>query len=177
MADKKISALTAASSAAAANELPINEAGTTKKLTLTQVAALMSDIAPGNFYKVTKAGEFTSTSTSFVDVTGYTTGAAVVLPVASDVEINVMIEYQRSSVAASGQNQYKILRDSTDVTSIIYKDTSAGTGKNECVYIYALDQNVAAGTYTYKLQAQNGSAATITVGTGVMTVKVAATGV
>lgn len=33
MADTKISALTAASAAAAANEFPINEAGTTKKLT------------------------------------------------------------------------------------------------------------------------------------------------
>lgn len=37
MADSKISALTAASAAAAANEFPINEAGTTKKVTLTQI--------------------------------------------------------------------------------------------------------------------------------------------
>lgn len=38
MADAKISALTAASAAAGANEIPINEAGTTKKLTVTQIA-------------------------------------------------------------------------------------------------------------------------------------------
>lgn len=38
---KKISALTAASSAAAANEYEINEAGTSKKVTGTQVAAMV----------------------------------------------------------------------------------------------------------------------------------------
>lgn len=39
MADTKISALTAATAAADANELAINEAGTSKKLTMAQVAA------------------------------------------------------------------------------------------------------------------------------------------
>lgn len=38
MADTKVSALTAASAAAGANELPINEAGTSKKLTVQQIA-------------------------------------------------------------------------------------------------------------------------------------------
>jgi len=37
MADTKISALTAASAAAGTNELPINESGTSKKLTVTQI--------------------------------------------------------------------------------------------------------------------------------------------
>jgi len=41
MADTKISALTAASVAAGANELAINEAGTSKKLTLTQIEAYL----------------------------------------------------------------------------------------------------------------------------------------
>lgn len=41
MADKKISALTAASAAAGTNEIPINEAGTTKKITLTQAGLLL----------------------------------------------------------------------------------------------------------------------------------------
>jgi len=39
MADTKISALTAASAAAGANEIPINEAGTTKKITVAQLEA------------------------------------------------------------------------------------------------------------------------------------------
>ena len=37
MADTKISALTAASAAAGANEIPINEAGTSKKITVAQI--------------------------------------------------------------------------------------------------------------------------------------------
>lgn len=41
MADTKISALTAASAAALANEFAINEAGTSKKLTLSQIADLI----------------------------------------------------------------------------------------------------------------------------------------
>ena len=41
MADTKISALPAASAAAAANEFAINEAGTSKKLTLSQIADLV----------------------------------------------------------------------------------------------------------------------------------------
>lgn len=41
MADTKISGLTAASAAAGANEFPINEAGTTKKVTGTQIAAMV----------------------------------------------------------------------------------------------------------------------------------------
>ena len=45
MADTKISALTAAGSAAGANEYAINEAGTSKKVTGTQIAAFTSPAA------------------------------------------------------------------------------------------------------------------------------------
>lgn len=41
MADTKISALTAASAALGADEIPVNEAGTTKKLTLSQLNAFV----------------------------------------------------------------------------------------------------------------------------------------
>lgn len=44
MADTKISALPAAGSAATANEFPINEAGTTKKVTLAQTITLMKTV-------------------------------------------------------------------------------------------------------------------------------------
>ena len=48
MADTKISALTAASLAALTNELPINEGGTSKKLTVAQIASLIYPI--GSIY-------------------------------------------------------------------------------------------------------------------------------
>ena len=47
MADQKISALAAASAAAVANELAINEAGTSKKLTIQQVVDLIVKRAAG----------------------------------------------------------------------------------------------------------------------------------
>lgn len=48
MADTKISALSAASAAAAANELAINEAGTSKKLTIAQIADYLFKRIAGN---------------------------------------------------------------------------------------------------------------------------------
>ncbi len=48
MPDSKISALTAASAAAGTNELAINEAGTSKKLTVTQVADFLFTRISGN---------------------------------------------------------------------------------------------------------------------------------
>lgn len=44
MADTKVSALTAAAVAALANELPVNEAGTSKKVTLAQVHTLLQTL-------------------------------------------------------------------------------------------------------------------------------------
>jgi hypothetical protein len=52
MADIKISALSAATAAAAANELAINEAGTTKKLSVDLLQQFMFtawEYAPGSF--------------------------------------------------------------------------------------------------------------------------------
>jgi hypothetical protein len=48
LADTKISALTAASAAAAANELAINEAGTSKKVTVAQLLAFAQANGAGN---------------------------------------------------------------------------------------------------------------------------------
>lgn len=52
MADTKISALTAATSALGADELPVNEAGTSKKVTVTQLQQFVftaGSYAPGSF--------------------------------------------------------------------------------------------------------------------------------
>lgn len=44
MADVKISALPAAASALGADEIPVNEAGTTKKVTITQIKTLLTPL-------------------------------------------------------------------------------------------------------------------------------------
>ena len=67
MADTKISALTAASVAAAANELAINEAGTSKKLTITQLTTYLQSIG---MPKVLKLGtRYTNSTTTGSEVT------------------------------------------------------------------------------------------------------------
>ena len=45
MADTKVSALPAVAAALGADEIPVNEAGTSKKLTVTQIAAYLADLA------------------------------------------------------------------------------------------------------------------------------------
>ena len=61
MADTKISALTAAASAAGANEIPINEAGTTKKLTVDQLKTYVGGAGMNNLLK---NGNFINNSTN-----------------------------------------------------------------------------------------------------------------
>jgi hypothetical protein len=59
MADTKVSGLPAASAVAAANEVPINEAGTSKKVTVAQLQAFLftaGSYTPGSFTVVT--GQF-----------------------------------------------------------------------------------------------------------------------
>ena len=68
MADTKISALTAASAAAAANELAINDAGTSKKVTLTQIATYLQSI--GMPVVVRLGADYTNSTTTGTEVTG-----------------------------------------------------------------------------------------------------------
>jgi hypothetical protein len=62
MADTKISALTAAASALAADEIPVNEAGTTKKVTIQQIRALLG-LGPFN---ASVADQVISATTAYV---------------------------------------------------------------------------------------------------------------
>ena len=52
MANKKISELTAASVAAGTNEIPINESGTTKKITITKILTDINQACFHQFYNI-----------------------------------------------------------------------------------------------------------------------------
>ena len=62
MADTKISALTAATTVADANEIPINEAGTTKKITALQIRAYSGD----GLFNASVADQTISATTAYV---------------------------------------------------------------------------------------------------------------
>jgi hypothetical protein len=68
MADTKISALTAAASALAADEFPVNEAGTTKKVTLTQLKTLLQTLGMPRVFGL--AASHTIASATATEVTG-----------------------------------------------------------------------------------------------------------
>lgn len=69
MADTKISLLTGATAAAGTNELPINEAGSTKKLTVRQLQEFVTDKGSN----VASAGTITLGDGHFFHITGTTT--------------------------------------------------------------------------------------------------------
>lgn len=68
MADTKISALTAATVAAAANELAINETGTSKKINITQLITLLQTLGMPIVKQLGTLQQ--TTSTTFAKVTG-----------------------------------------------------------------------------------------------------------
>lgn len=72
MADTKISALPAVSAALLADEVPVNEGGTTKKMSLTQLAALFGN----TLYNASVADQ-----TINAGVTALLTGTTVAIPV------------------------------------------------------------------------------------------------
>ena len=76
MADTKVSALTAAASAALTNEFPINEAGTSKKVTLTQVKTLLG-LANGLPLVVRLGSDYTNATTTGTEITGLQFGGLV----------------------------------------------------------------------------------------------------
>lgn len=126
-------------------------------------------------YRTSGWSEFTSTSTSFVDATGVAV-ASVVLDVASDVEVCLQLEYTKNSATGSSQNQFQLLYGSTVIGAEVFLSIPSAN-QNYPVFIRKTVQNLAAGTYTFKLQVKNNAAGTITVGLGEMTVQSRATGV
>src|SRR3990167_3104001 len=70
MADTKISALAAVTAAAGANELAVNEAGTSKKVSVTQLAAYLQTIG---LPRITHLGSnYTNATTTGTAITGLT---------------------------------------------------------------------------------------------------------
>jgi hypothetical protein len=70
MADTKISALTAAAAAAVANELAINEAGVSKKISITQLVTLLQTLGMPRVARLNSTHSISSTTGT--EVTGLT---------------------------------------------------------------------------------------------------------
>lgn len=109
MADTKISALTAASAALGTQEIPVNEGGTSKKLTVTQIKTFANPAEFSTAVAIVTTSEST-TSTGFTDLT--TPGPAVTVTVGASGKVKVTLScqfdpsssYMRMAVALSGAN-------------------------------------------------------------------------
>jgi hypothetical protein len=151
-------------------------AGTSGQFLQTQGGSANPIWASGatvNMGRTSTNSEFTTTSISWVDVTNYS--VTITTTVASDIIIDIMCDYQKNTTTGGGQNQYQVLQGGSIVGTTVYK-TSGGNNFNESVFIRRTVKNLAAGTYTFKLQAQNTNAGTLTFGTGEMIVLSKATG-
>jgi len=121
-------------------------------------------------YRVTAAGA-TITSTSSVDVTGYSI-ASVVLDVTSDVEVEAVFDYFRNDTAGNNQCKFILLRGDTQIGGEMFGGQDIADN-NQFGSVKRTVMSLAAGTYTFKLQASVGSGSLL-VGTGEMTVRVRA---
>lgn len=94
MADTKISALTAASAALGADEIPVNEAGTTKKLTVAQLAAYPGN---GGIYNANVPASAQSVSGN---AQTYLTGSALSIPAGLQVSSIYRCKFYATKTAA-----------------------------------------------------------------------------
>lgn len=115
MADTKISALTAASSAALANEFAINEAGVSKKVSGTQLKALLNP-----FTVTVLSADLASTSSTLAKVTGLDTALAAGL-----WEFRYYIGY-RSDTSTVGV-KYSVNFTGTQTIFLLFAEEQEGT--------------------------------------------------
>lgn len=116
-----------------------------------------------------KSDTFTSTSTSFVDVTGL---SVTITPKSSTNKILVLVEYSGINQISTAQHFFRVLRDSTaiavgdvasnrtPVSGVFNQSDPAGIANRVVVY---LDSPTTTSAITYKIQARNSAAGTLYV--------------
>lgn len=133
------------------NTVQVKDAGITKP----KLAALGQQLSSGS------SGNFTTTSSSYVDVTNMTlsittTGRPVMIMLIPDISQGAgALVISKSGAGASVF--YRIVRDSTSIAEFPLVLTAVGTSSSvmsvPCSTLQFFDP-VAAGTYTYKIQAK-----------------------
>jgi hypothetical protein len=118
--------------------------------------------APNLIVSSTNSGDFSTTSTSFVDVTNVTasittTGKPVIITFYGDDATNACRFGLNSPASLNTNGEYKLLRGATQVglTAISLSGASGDLSRvDPCGIVSFYDPAPPAGTYTYKLQAK-----------------------
>ena len=121
---------------------------------------------------ITKTDVFTTTSSSFVDVTGL---SASITPTSASSKILVMVSFCFSANSGSGYPQTRMLRDSTAV--YVGTDVGSRTPALNLTYGYSQDQGfitpasaqfldspATTSSTTYKIQTRNTAGNTVRIG-------------
>jgi hypothetical protein len=147
MADTKISALSAVTAALAAQEIPVNDAGTTKKMTVTQLLTFLQAV---NGLPLVKSltSAYTNATTSATKVTGLDLTLAVGTYI---VKYHLMIQ---NATAANACNM-SVNFTGTATGKVMYLYHDSGT----TAVTPAIADTGAAGTIAGAAQATNFSAA------------------
>ena len=136
MADTKISALTAATAAAAANELAINEAGTSKKLTLTQIETYLRTrgmprvfaLSADHAISATVATEVTGLGPCTLEAGTYVYRFSLIVQTATAlVGIGLGVNFTGTSAVRTILLTYP--STGTSANTGIFDDVGAGTGQ------------------------------------------------
>lgn len=125
MADTKISALTAATAMADANEFAINEAGTSKKLTGTLIKAWIGDVL---------SNQSTATQNITAGVSAYLTGSNISVPVGK-LRVGTIFKWRLSVVKTNA---------GTAANSIILRVGTNGTTADTAVLTFTTGTGTAA---------------------------------
>lgn len=131
MSDTKISALVAAVAAALANEIPINEAGTSKKLTVQQIADLFGE---------TLRNQSTADQTPTAATLTYLTGSMITVP-AAKLRIGTVLKwklYLTKTAAGTAASTFDVrvgTAGSTADTARLSFTTDIGTAVIDIGYI------------------------------------------
>lgn len=118
MTDTKISGLTAASAAALTNQIPINEAGTSKRLTLAQVADLLGH------YKATVASDHAISATTATEVT--LTPTPTLQP--GTYQFRMLLVVQSATATVSPMYGINFTGTLTKIKAFCYWNDSGGLG-------------------------------------------------
>jgi len=146
-------AITSVASTAISGTIP---QGNIANASLGAVTALPGAIATGKVLQVvsvTKTDTFTSSSSSFTDITGLT---ANITPSSTSNKILVIANHTNTRSNGATQVGLKLFRDSTEIRqSRFLADTSSSARNHISVTIVALDTPSSTSQITYKTQFNN----------------------
>lgn len=160
MADSKISGLAAVASFLGAQEFVVNDAGTSKKITGSQLiaAAAQGTLAGGYTQVVATQGTFTAQT----DITGLT----VTVTIAAGRRIRISCQIGASSTVAADLAQVLVLEGATALQYAVWACTTAILTHTGHV---AVVLTPSAGAHTYKIAMARNN------GTGLITMQAAPT--